>query len=263
MPPPEPNASITTLDLSRLSAPPGGSQQLTGYLARPSGTGPWPGVVVVHEALGVDDMMLRQVERLARVGYLTLMPDLFTQGGVRRCLIPTMRAATSGHGRAYQDIAAARTFLAENPNCTGAVGIIGFCMGGAFALMSAGQGDFDAASANYGLLPKDLDEALTGACPMVASYGGRDRMLKGAAARLDSALERLGVVHDVKEYPQAGHAFLNDAEVGPRPLRPLFRVTGMGPHPEAAADAWRRIETFFDTHLKHNDQHDNLKKAKS
>ncbi|SCF72999.1 dienelactone hydrolase family protein [Streptomyces sp. Ncost-T10-10d] len=98
---------------------------------------------------------------------------------------------------------------------------------------------------------------------MVAGYDGQERMLKGAAARLDSALEQLGVVHDVKEYPEAGHAFLNDAEVGPRPLRPLFRVTGMGPHPEAAADAWRRIDTFFDTRLKHNDKHDNPKKEKS
>ncbi|PVE13652.1 carboxymethylenebutenolidase [Streptomyces scopuliridis RB72] len=194
--------------------------------------------------------MLRQAERLARAGYLALMPDLFTQGGVRRCLVPTMRASRSGHGRAYQDIEAARTFLTESPDCTGAVGIIGFCMGGAFALMSAGRGSFDAASANYGMLPEQLDRVLAGACPVVASYGGRDRMLKGAAAELDSALERLGVVHDVKEYPQAGHAFLNDTEVGPRPLRPLLRVTGMGPHPEAAADAWRRIETFFDTHLK-------------
>ncbi len=73
-------------------------------------------------------------------------------------------------------------------------------------------------------------------------------MLKGAAERLDSALERLGVVHDVKEYPKAGHALLNDAEVGPRLMRP-FRVTGMGPHPEAAADAWRRIETFLGRRL--------------
>ncbi|MFE5161018.1 hypothetical protein ACFRNT_21370 [Streptomyces sp. NPDC056697] len=46
----------------------------------------------------------------------------------------------------------------------------------------------------------------------------------------------------------------NDPEVGPRPLRPLFRVTGMSPHPEAAADTWRRIETFFDTRPKHDDQ---------
>ncbi|HEY8982722.1 MAG TPA: dienelactone hydrolase family protein [Streptomyces sp.] len=223
--------------------------ELTGHLARPSGAGPWPGVVVVHEALGVDDVMLRQVERLAGAGYLTLMPDLFSRGGVRRCLVPTMRASLSGRGRAYEDIEAARAHLAGHADCTGAVGIIGFCMGGAFALMTAGRGDFAAASANYGMLPKELDAVLAGACPVVASYGGRDWMLKGAAAKLEAALDRAGVVHDVKEYPEAGHSFLNDAEAGPRPLRPLLRVTGVGPRPEAAADAWRRIEAFFAAHL--------------
>ncbi|WP_331606373.1 dienelactone hydrolase family protein [Streptomyces sp. DSM 40750] len=82
------------------------------------------------------------------------MPDLYTAGGARRCLIPTMRAALSGHGRAYQDIAAARTHLVDDPDCTGAVGIIGFCMGGFFALMAAGSGIFDATSANYDQPPR-------------------------------------------------------------------------------------------------------------
>ncbi len=241
-------ASVT---LTHLSAPAGGSKRLTGHLVRPDGPGPWPGVVVAHEVMGANDEMLRQARRLASAGYLILMPDLYTDGGARRCLIPTMRAALSGHGRAYQDIAAARTYLVDDPDCTGAVGIIGFCMGGSFALMGAGSGIFDAASANYGQLPKDMDQALADACPIVASYGGRDRPLKGAAAKLESALDRLGVVHDVKEYPQAGHAFLNDEQFGPRLLHPLYRVAGFGPVPEASVDAWLRIEAFFDTHLKH------------
>jgi carboxymethylenebutenolidase len=239
-----------TVDLTDISTANGGSRRLTGHLAKPEGTGPWPGVVVVHEAWGVDDVMLRQVTRLAGAGYLALMPDLFTDGGARRCLIPTMRAALSGRGRAYRDIDAARTALAEHPDCTGKVGLIGFCMGGSFALVASGTGAFDAASANYGQLPKDMDDTLSRACPVVAGYGGRDRMLKGAAARLESTLDRLGIPHDVKEYPQAGHSFLNDAENGPRLLRPLLRISGMGPHPESAADAWERIEAFFAAHLK-------------
>jgi carboxymethylenebutenolidase len=105
-------------------------------------------VVVVHEAFGVEDVMLRQTERLAEAGYLAVMPDLFTEGGARRCLVPTMRAALSGRGRAYRDIAAARSYLVDRDDCTGAVGIIGFCMGGAFALVAAGRGSFDAACAN-------------------------------------------------------------------------------------------------------------------
>ncbi|WP_336115961.1 dienelactone hydrolase family protein [Streptomyces sp. PTD9-10] len=241
-------SAVEAIDLSSLSGPAGGSQRLKGHLTRPDVPGPWPGVVIAHEVLGVDDVMLRQAERLAGAGYLTLMPDLFTEGGARRCLIPTIRAAMSGTGRAYQDLEAARSYLLAQSDCTGAVGIIGFCMGGAFALMTAGRSAYDAASANYGLLPKDLD-VLADACPVVASFGGKDRTLKGAADRLSAALEHHGVVHDVKEYPQAGHAFLNDAEAGPRPLRPLFRVMNIGPDPDASANAWQRIETFFATHL--------------
>src|SRR5947209_1898560 len=128
---------MNTVDLSaRTSA----SRRLTGYLARPGGTGPWPGVVVIHEVFGADEVMRRQTRRLARAGYLALLPDLFTEGGARRCLVATIRAALSGHGRAYADIEAARTFLADRNDCTGAVGIIGFCLGGTFALTTAGRG---------------------------------------------------------------------------------------------------------------------------
>ncbi|WP_406254554.1 dienelactone hydrolase family protein [Streptomyces chartreusis] len=241
--------TTTTVDLTGLSAARGGSRRLTGHLTRPAGPGPWPGVVVVHEALGVNDVMHRQADRIASAGYLVLMPDLFTDGGAVRCLVPTFRAALSGHGRAFRDIEAARTRLAQDPDCTGRIGIIGFCMGGSFALLALSDGEFDAASVNYGRPPKDLDKALDGACPVVASYGARDRTLPGVAPRLEAALDRLGIVHDVKEYPEAGHSFLNDSEVGPRALHPLMRVAGIRPHPESAVDAWRRIDDFFATHL--------------
>ncbi|MFG1669573.1 dienelactone hydrolase family protein [Streptomyces sp. Y7] len=246
--------TTTTVDLTGLSAARGGSRRLTGHLTRPAGPGPWPGVVVVHEALGVNDVMHRQADRLASAGYLVLMPDLFTDGGAVRCLVPTFRAALSGHGRAFHDIGAARTRLAQDPDCTGRIGVIGFCMGGSFALLALSDGEFDAASVNYGRPPKDLDAALDGACPVVASYGARDRTLRGAAPALEAALDRLGVVHDVKEYPRAGHSFLNDAEVGPRALRPLMRVAGIRPHPESAVDAWRRIDEFFAAHLTAEDR---------
>lgn len=237
------------IDLSTESGAAGGSRTLQGYLAEPDGEGPFPGVVLVHEAFGLDDVMRRHADRLAAAGYLTLAVDLYSDGGARRCLVATMRSLGSGTGRAFTDISTARSWLRSDARCTGKVGVIGFCMGGAFALLAA-HDDFDAASVNYGQLPRNLEQALEGACPVVANYGGQDRTLQGAAAKLEAALTNLGIEHDVKEFPTAGHAFLNDAPVGPRALRPLMRVMGIKPDPVAAPEAWQRIEDYFATHLK-------------
>lgn len=216
----------------------GTSPGLTGYLARPTTPGPWPGVVVLQEAWGVDDVLRRQCDHLASLGYLALAPDLYSDGGGLRCVRAVFAAMTSGSGRAFADIEAARQWLLADPGCTGKVGVIGFCMGGGFVLVVAGRGGYDVASANYGQLPSHPD-LLRGACPVVASYGGKDRSLRGAAAKLDHALDRLGVEHDVREYPDAGHSFLADAPNGPAPLRPLMKIMGAGPEPARAVPAAR------------------------
>lgn len=226
----------------------GGSVRLRGYLAVPDGDGPWPGVVAIHEAYGLNPVVRRQVDRLAAAGYLTLAPDLYTDGGAARCVMSTFRAMLSGQGKAIADIDAARQYLLERDDCTGRVGVIGFCMGGGFALVTANRG-FAAASSNYGPLPLHLERALSGACPVLGNYGGKDRLLPGATKKLTRTLTRLGVEHDVKEYPNAGHSFLNDVEVGPRPVLPFLRITGIKPVPDVAHDAWARIDDFFAAHL--------------
>jgi carboxymethylenebutenolidase len=226
----------------------GGSTALRGYLARPAGAGPWPGVVVLHEAWGLDDVMRRQADRLAAVGYLTLAPDLYSDGGALRCVAATMQAMVRGRGKAIADIDAARTWLAGHQDGTGKVGVIGFCMGGGFALLTAASG-WDVAAPNYGAVPRNPEHALEGACPVVASYGAKDLSMRGMAAKLDRALTSLGVEHDVKVYRSAGHAFLNDAPAGPRILQPLLRIANMKPDPVAAEDAWQRIESYFAAHL--------------
>src|SRR5215212_2601614 len=173
--------------------------EVGAHLASPPvGAGPWPGVVVLHESFGLNDDIRQQADRLAAAGYLAVAPDLFSDGGRLRCLRATFRAAMSGRGKAFDDIETARTWLAGREDCTGRVGVIGFCLGGGFALLTAARG-FDASAPNYSPLPMDLDAALTGACPIVASYGARDLELKGAAGKVSAALERAGVEHDVKE----------------------------------------------------------------
>ena len=242
-------SSSSTARRIDIAAVRGASAGLTGEFVLPAGEGPWPGVVLVHEAFGINDVMRRQAERFASVGYIALMPNLFTEGGARKCLNQTFRELNSGQGRSFADIESARQLLIARQDCTGEVGIIGFCMGGGFALAAESLG-FGVASANYARLPKEIDLALAGACPIVGSYGGTDSSLKGAAKKLDDSLTRLGIDHDVKEYPHAGHSFLNDAESGPPALRFLMkRILGAGPNPEAATDAWQRIDLFFAEHL--------------
>jgi carboxymethylenebutenolidase len=224
------------------------SGELKAYLAEPLRDGPWPGVVVIMDSLGLSDDIRQQADRLATAGYLALAPDLYSGRGLR-CVLATMRASRSGEGEAYGDIEAARRWLAERDDCTGRVGIIGFCMGGGFALLSAPKFDFAAASVNYGEVPADTVERLRGSCPVVASYGRRDRTLVGRAKRLEDALTELGVPHDIKEYPDAGHSFMNRINVGPL-LNPALHLVAFDYHQPSAEDSWRRILTFFDTHLR-------------
>jgi carboxymethylenebutenolidase len=226
----------------RFAAPEGG---LDAYLATPAGSGPWPGVVVLHEIFGLTDDIRKQADRFAEAGYLALAPDLYSWGLTPRCLIATLRTLSTGNGRARDDIDAARRHLSEQADCTGKVGIIGFCLGGGLALMVSPDG-FDASAPNYGFLPKDPVRQLENACPIVASYGAKDRPLKGAAAKLEATLQQLDVDHDVKEYPEAKHGFLfkhTGRQKWTEPLAVQFA-------PEAADDAWRRIFTFFDARLK-------------
>jgi carboxymethylenebutenolidase len=221
---------------------------VSDYLAQPDGDGPFPGVVVLHEAYGLNDDIRAKADRLASRGYVALAVDLFDDGPRAKCLLAAFRSLARGSGAAFDEIEAGRRRLAERDDCTGRVGVIGFCMGGGFALLSAPKLDFAAASVNYGQVPGDAANVLKGACPVVASYGGSDYLMPGLGPKLEAALEQAGVEHDVKVYPEARHSFLNQHTSGVSGV--IARVSGHNYHGPSAVDAWRRIDAFFDLHLK-------------
>lgn len=237
---------LNIMATTRISTPAG---SLPGYLASPApaiaGDGPWPGVVIVHDISGLGDDIRMIADRFATAGYLALVPDMYARGGFARCVRSVFRDLRRAHGRSFDDIDAARQALVERADCTGKVGIAGFCLGGGFAIIGASRG-FDASAPYYGMLPAD-ESILDDACPVVASFGGKDRSLPGATAKLESALTEREIPHDVKEYPDAGHSFANRS-LGP--LDFLARITGFGYHHDEAEDAWKRVLTFFAEHLR-------------
>lgn len=228
---------------------PGGSHPRPGYLAQPHGTGPWPGVIVLHEIFGLNDDIREKADRIASMGYAALAPDLLDGlGPAPVCMVRLMRALSSTERGVFADIEAARTWLGSQTGVDPArTGVAGFCMGGSFALLYAARAPLRAAAVFYGAVPKEA-EAIEAICPVVAGYGARDRVFRGQGERLRRHLESLGVAHDWRMYDSAGHSYMS----AHRGL--ASRVSAWGPmkvafDAGAAADSWKRMEAFFAAHL--------------
>ncbi len=219
----------------------------------PSAGSAWPGVVVVHDALGMTEDLRQQTRWLAEAGYLAAAPDLFHGDSRGRCLFAVMRDLSRGSGgRSFEELTAVRHWLARHRRCTGKVAALGFCLGGGFALALAPGGDFDACGASYGAMTQRTWARMPRACPIVASYGGRDPSLRGEAARLERVLSEHGVPHDIKEYPGVGHGFMNDHPPGDgnRIFRLFAWLSNTRYDQDATRDARRRILAFFNQHLR-------------
>ena len=118
-------------------------------------------------------------------------------------------------------------------------------MGGDFALMMAPRKGVSAASVNYGGATDAVEDALPEVCPIVGSFGGRDRWpgMQRVPDRLESMLETAGVEHEIKVYPDAGHGFLNDHDPAQLPLwiKAIAKLANASYDESAARDARRRI----------------------
>lgn len=224
------------------------SGEMPAYLAAPLCADRAPGVVVLHDVGGMSQDLRNQADWLAAAGFLAIAPDLYHRGGFGFCIRTVIRDLMARNGRTFDDIESARRWLLLQPGCNGRVGVVGFCLGGGFALLLSTGGGFSASSVNYGgQLPSDIETLLATACPIVASYGSKDRWNRGVAAQLERALRRALVAHDVKEYPDTGHSFMNNHE---SLWFKVVRFIGIAYDEQAALDARRRIASFFHIHLQ-------------
>jgi carboxymethylenebutenolidase len=218
-----------------------GMAQVGGYLATPTGKGPFPAVIVIQEWWGLNDWVKKQADLLAAQGYVALAPDLY-----RGKVATTQEDAhqlMSGlpEDRAVGDLKAAWAFLnARKDVNTARIGVIGWCMGGKYALrVAVEEPKLAAAVAYYGAPPTDSAAIARIKAPVLGNYGGDD---KGPAPddvrAFEAAMKKAGKSVDVKIYDGAPHAFANENN------------PWGGYRKEAAADAWSRTTAFFASHLK-------------
>ena len=213
------------------------SRQLEGYLARPEGEGPFPGIVAIHEAYGLNENMKDIARRFAGQGYVALAVDLFAGRNHALCMFRFMSNLLlhSLQNDTITDLKASLTFLSEQPGVDDArLGAVGYCMGGSFAIAWACTDDrLKAIAPYYAGNPRPL-EAVARLCPVVGSYPDMDFTTK-QGQKLDVELAHYQVPHDIKIYTGAKHSFFND--------------TSRSYHETAAQDSWERVLAFFGEHL--------------
>ena len=212
------------------------------------GAGSWPGVVVIHDALGMSRDVRRQADWLASERFLAVVPDLFHSGKRATGLFALIRGWVS-----LSDLDATRNWLADQHECIGKIGVIGFCMCGGYALALAADHNFTAASVNSGGPTKEVARAWARACPIVGSFGERDRWwgMRKAPDRIEQILATADIERDIKRYPGAGHGFMNDHGPNDQSVVDKLIATLVAARFDepATRDARKRIVSFFRQHL--------------
>ena len=223
-----------------------------GYLARPLGAGPYPGVIVIHEAFGLVEHTKELVRKFAGHGYIAVAPDLYFRegpGDLEKVVAAVRQKGGVPDSQTIADLEGAVAALRSVATFNGKVGCIGHCSGGRQTLLFACNTKNLAAAVDcYGgrvvtdeLTPNQpkavIDIVANLSCPLLGLFGALDANPSPEhVARLEQELKKHKKQYEFKSYPpDTGHGFFAD-------YRPSYRQ-------ESAVDGWQRIFDFFGRHL--------------
>ena len=206
------------------------------YLVRPDDDRIYPGIVLIQEWWGLNQHIKSIADRLAKAGFITAAVDLYDGITTKDAAEAGKLMSTLDSAQALAKLKAVVNHLRSAPDVT-AVGVVGFCMGGVYTLLTACNNQVDAAVPFYGM-PDDLSCLANLSCPVLFFGGEKDQWITVEKMnRLRDALQQYGKEGEVKIYEGADHAFFNDT----RPE--VYNAS-------AAHDAWQRTLAFFRQHLQ-------------
>lgn len=212
--------------------------KMKAYMAKPKKQGKLPAVIVIHENRGLNAHIEDVARRAASAGYLAIAPDALSPLG------GTPQNSDDARGM-FQQLDRAKTvdsfvagvaYLRGRKDCSGKVGCVGFCWGGAMAnSMAVGAPDLKAAVAFYGSQPK-AEEVANIKAAVQLHYAGLDERINAGIPAYEAALKANKVVYEIYTYDNVNHAFHND-------------TAGARYNADAAKLAWERTLAFFKKHL--------------
>jgi carboxymethylenebutenolidase len=218
---------------------PSNGSSTPGYLARPEGDGPFPGVIVVQEWWGLNEHIKDVAERFAREGFVAFAPDLYHGRVVDEPDEANKMMMALDMNRASQELVKATEWLSRQPYINGrGIGAIGFCMGGGLALTLATDSPLIRAAAPfYGAPPEPIDKVQNLQGPVFAVFAEQDGWIgPPVREKLQQALSEHNKQFDIEVYPGTDHAFFNDT-------RPEVY------NKDASEDAWKRTIELFRANL--------------
>ena len=194
------------------------------HVSVPAGSGPFQGLVVIQHQGGVDEFMQNMTQRIAEAGYVAAAPDLYHRDGPDCKDDIVARRSRLGDRRIINDVNATVAFLQRRPAVgSSRLGVIGFCMGGRVAyLTAAAVPAFKAAVAYYAGhtfrawgrdIPSPFERTAEIHCPILGHFGAEDKNPSPEdMQKLEAELTRFHKTHEFYSYPNAGHAFMDSTK---------------------------------------------------